>query len=43
MNVMNKSDAFVHNRDKLCISPELAEIVYDKVEMNEVLEVAIIH
>ena len=43
MNVLNLSDVFMSNRDKLCILPGLAEIVYDKVEKNEILEVATIH
>ena len=43
MNVKDKTVAFIANRDKLCISPEVAEIVYDNVEKNEVLQVATIH
>ena len=41
-NVMNNSDTFIANRDKLYMNPELAEIVYDKVENNKVLVVATI-
>ena len=43
MNIMNQLDAFVPNRDKLCTPPELADVVHDKVERNEVLEFATIH
>ena len=32
MNVIDKSYAFIANRNKLYISPELTEIVCDKVE-----------
>ena len=43
MNVMDKSDTFVFNSEKLCISLELVEIVYYRVEQNEVLHVAAIN
>ena len=43
MHVMDKPNAFIANRDKLYKTPELPDIVYDKVKKNEVLEVATIH
>ena len=43
IHVMDKTYAFIANRYKLYISPELVEMVYNKVEKNEVLEVAAIH
>ena len=43
MHVMGTPNAFVANRDKLYILPELADIVYDKVEKNELLEITTIY
>ena len=43
MPVMDRPNAFIANRDKLYISPELAKMVYNKMEKKEVLEVATIH
>ena len=40
---MDKPNASIANRDRLCISPELADTVYDKVERNAVLEVVTIY
>ena len=43
MHVMYKLNAFIVNRDKLCILPGLTEIAYNKVEKNKVLDFATIH
>ena len=42
MHVISKPNAFIDDRDHLWMSSELAEMVYGKVEKNEIPEVATI-
>ena len=42
MHVMDNPNAFITNRDKLCISPKVAEMVYNKVGKIEVIGVVTI-
>ena len=43
MHVMDKPSVFIANKGKLCISPKIPEIIFDKVETSEDLEVGTIH